>query len=126
MTETTKQRWLIGVVGVGALVVGLLTLSDVEPSDRLVAVILLVLSGVLGIVLMWLRDIYLRRTGKLPSDKPSGDRMNALILASVGVVMVIRALLSPQLLVAFYGALAGLCAGAFIFIRKDLERLGKV
>lgn len=125
MTEATKQRWLFGTLVIGVLVVVSLELRDIDPAERLGAVALLAGSAVPGFLLMWLREKYLRRTGKRPLDKPSGDRMNALIFASVGIAMIMRALMGPLLLVSFYGALAGIGIGAFIYVRKDLERLGK-
>lgn len=125
MTETTKQRWLFGIGAVVSLGAGALAVSEIEPSRRAGAVVLLVVSAGPGFGLMWLRELYLRRTGKRPLDKPPRVWMNTLIFASVGIAMILQALAGPLVLAGMFGAFAGVSAGLWVYIGKDLERLDK-
>jgi uncharacterized membrane protein YqgA involved in biofilm formation len=58
MTETTRQRWLVGVFGVAAVVLGLLELRDVPKVSRLLALLFLIHGSVLGFFVLYARELH--------------------------------------------------------------------
>ena len=124
MTEVTRQRWLVGVIGIGSAFVGLLELRNVVGERRPLAIGLLILGIPAGFALLYARELYLRRSGKRPADKPGKEGMNTLFVIAIGMIVVFR-LLNPLAMVFGYGVIAGLMLGIFVFIENDLRRLGR-
>lgn len=119
MIETTRQRSLTGIVGVGALVVGFLELRRVSPDGRFDAGLLLGITLVVGFLAMLARDMYLRRTRRTPKDKPGRADVLTFTLLCLGLAGLSR----PELRIAVLGFGSGLLAGLSVSIGNDLRHL---
>ncbi len=73
---------------------------------------------------MHVREVYLRKSGKRPRDKPPSGVMLTMALAFVGLAGLFRRL-DPSLQVLAYGIIAGLTLGLFVYIGNDIRRLRK-
>jgi hypothetical protein len=117
--DATQQRWVIGIVGVGALVVGFLELRHVSPNGRFDAGLLLGITLVVGFLAMLARDVCVRRTEGTPKDKPGRADVLVFTLLCLGLAGLSR----PELRIAVLGLGSGILAGLSVFIGNDLRRL---
>jgi drug/metabolite transporter (DMT)-like permease len=122
MDEIRQQRWLFGVLAIATLIVGALEFRHISSEDRLFGVVLLASGAALGFGVMFVRERYLRRSGKRPLDKPPQSVTLGFVIAGVGLAGF-TVVLDPSFKVLIYGIMLGVMIGLIAYIGADIRRL---